>query len=90
MASLPAFRENGSARTPTRSGSNPAGIEPEPLEDRGQSDKRLSPGSRLTLRGTNAKPVTSNSLSHGPVVSFPREVQIGFDIGKNRAASARR
>ena len=42
MASLPAFRENGSARTPTRSGSNPAGIEPEPLEDRGQSANRLS------------------------------------------------
>jgi len=33
------------------------------------------------LRGTNAKTVTIDSLSHGPVVSFPREVQIGFDIG---------
>jgi len=44
MASLPAFRENGSARTQTQSGSNPSGIEPEPLEDRGQLDSRLSMG----------------------------------------------
>jgi len=42
MVSLPAFPENGSARTQTQSGSNPAGIEPEPLEDRGQLDSRLS------------------------------------------------
>src|SRR2546425_10007200 len=60
------------------------------LSGGGWSDKRSSPGSRLTLRGTNAKPVTSDSLSYGLGVSLPREVQIGFDIGKTRAASARR